>query len=118
MQIVEEHDVDPSVKRALIALNIRLDRRRADAGSGIPLHRNVDQREAADLLAFAIFKHLKVVNPQVGHEGPLLIGDQCINFDVFDLRLEGRARIARGLSRLRNDNGAADHDEKRGECVP
>ena len=96
MQIVENEHIYPAGKWALVASNIGLQGRRSTS-SGVSIGISTSAKPG-NRLRLAVFENLKVLLPKVSHDGTTLVGDQGIDLDIFDFRLECR-KLNRLLAR-------------------
>ncbi len=123
VEVVEDHHVDATFERALVGLDIRLDRRLAVQRPVGPLDRDVHEREGRNGLRLPVLEDLKVVLRQVADEAALLVGDEGVHLDVFDLHLErgglkvwGRSLCGLARSGLSGETGAGQRQQEPGQC--
>jgi hypothetical protein len=85
---VEQHHVHAALAGVRRHIGIRgAGRRRAGP---TPSGRQIDQRERAHVLAFAVLKQLEVVAREIAHELSVAVGHEHVDLDVADLRPKRR----------------------------
>ena len=108
VQVVEDHHVDAAVERPLVALTSGSIGLAANSGRSARSIGMSTSGERRNRLALAVLEDLKVVLGQVADELALLVGDERVDLDVFDLRLERRGLRCWRLRRLpRGEHNAA-----------
>ncbi len=121
MQVVEDQHVDAAVEGTLVRLHIRLDGTGGEQRPLGALDGDVDDGERGNRLRLVVLEYLEVFLFQVPDEVPLLVGDDRIDLDVLDDRLEGgrgcgRLLLRRWLALARHEPGTGDQHEGCGNC--